>query len=128
VVIVHNSIIRFLAAKWSSFSTDSLKRISRYCLVFYLFVLPVMTPTFIADTHPKDVDVKIVARYMNIVFVCVIEAMATASDLYLLSRLAENRGGDKFRRQILSEMWLVYCCIWFTICADIAAKVGFLVF
>jgi len=123
VVIVHNSIIRFLAARWSSFSTDSLKRISRYCLFFYLLPLPVLTPTFIADIHPKRAGVTAVARYMNIVFVCVIEAMATASDLYLLSRLAENRGGDKLRRKILREMWLVYSCIWFTICADVAAKI-----
>jgi hypothetical protein len=87
-----------------------------------------MTPTFIADIHPNNADVKIVARYMNIVFVCVIEAMAMGSDLYLLSRFAENKGGDKLRRKILREMWLVYSCIWFTICADIAAKVSFLVF
>jgi hypothetical protein len=86
-----------------------------------------MTPTFIADIHPEEAGVKIVARYMNIVFVCVIEAMAMASDLYLLSRFSENRR-DKIRRKILREMWLVYSCIWFTICADIAAKVGFLVF
>jgi hypothetical protein len=87
-----------------------------------------MTPTFISDIHPEKAGVKSVARTMNIVFVCVIEAMATASDLYLMSRIAENKGGDKLRRKMLREMWLVYSCIWFTICADIAAKVGFLVF
>jgi uncharacterized membrane-anchored protein len=61
---------------------------------------------------------------MNIVFVCVVEAMAASSDLYLLRKFTQNkRSGEKFRSKMIKDMWLVYIAIWITICADVAAKV-----
>ncbi|KZP30884.1 hypothetical protein FIBSPDRAFT_1037842 [Athelia psychrophila] len=124
VVIVHNTVIRFLAAHTRRFSPFFLQRASQLCIVLYLLPLPVLAPTLIALTHPGNTDVKVVARYMNITFVCVVEALATFSDIYLLARFTEHKtGGERIKRKMMREMWVVYACIWASILADVAAKI-----
>jgi hypothetical protein len=104
---------------------DLLRNVSRFCLLFYLLPLPVLTPTFISLVTPKDANVTEVARYMNIVFVIVIEALATTSDLLLLQRFTANKSdGQSIQRKVLREMWIIYIFIWLSICSDVTAKVS----
>jgi hypothetical protein len=104
---------------------DLLRNVSRFCLLFYLLPLPVLTPTFISLVTPKDANVTQVARYMNIVFVIVIEAMATISDLLLLRRFTANKSdGQNIQQKVLREMWIIYIFIWLSICSDVTAKVS----
>ncbi|KAF7982475.1 hypothetical protein HWV62_28042 [Athelia sp. TMB] len=123
-VVVHNTLIRFLAAHARALSPGALRRASQAALALYLLPLPVLSPTLIALTQPQNADVKIVARYLNIALVCAAEALAGASDVYLLRRFTEHKtGGARIRRKMIREMVVVYACIWVSIAADIAAKV-----
>jgi hypothetical protein len=124
VVIVHNAIVRGLTARAKRVAHEFLRNVTRFCLIFYLFTLPVMAPTFISLVHPKDTNVTVVSRYMNIVFVIVIEALATMTDLLLLRRFSGNKiDGKEIQVKMIKDMWIVYVAIWLTICADITAKV-----
>ncbi|KAF7969818.1 hypothetical protein HWV62_25944 [Athelia sp. TMB] len=126
-VVVHNTLIRFLAAHARALSPGTLRRASQAALALYLLPLPVLSPTLIALTQPQNADVKIVARYLNIALVCAAEALAGASDVYLLRRFTEHKtGGARIRRKMIREMFVVYACIWVSIAADIAAKVRLL--
>uniref|UniRef100_A0A8H8CE12 Uncharacterized protein n=2 Tax=Psilocybe cubensis TaxID=181762 RepID=A0A8H8CE12_PSICU len=121
--IAHNSIIRLLTARAKSPAPDLIKRTSRLCCIFYLLTLPVMAPTFISLIHPARSSVKVVARDMNITYVCVVEALATVADVTLLWRFTNNKEhGHETRKKMIQDMWIVYAFIWFTIGADIFAK------
>ncbi|KZP14267.1 hypothetical protein FIBSPDRAFT_868502 [Athelia psychrophila] len=61
---------------------------------------------------------------MNITFVCVVETLATFSGVYLLARFTEHKtGGERIRRHMMRDMWVIYVCIWVSILADVAAKI-----
>lgn len=123
--IAHNSIIRLLTARAKTPDAELITRTSRICCVFYLLTLPVMAPTFISLVHPSRSSVKVVARDMNITFVCVVEALVTVADVTLLLRFTRFKAhGHETRRKMVQDMWIVYAFIWFTIGADIFAKVG----
>lgn len=123
--IAHNSIIRLLTARARTPSQEMIARASKFCCIFYFLTLPVMSPTFISLIHPSRSSVKVVARDMNITFVCVVEALATVADLTLLWRFTMYKEhGHETRGKMLQDMWIVYAFIWFTIAADIFAKVG----
>ncbi|KAF9566047.1 hypothetical protein CPC08DRAFT_747524 [Agrocybe pediades] len=123
--IAHNSVIRLLTARANIPAQEIITRTSRLCCIFYLLTLPVMTPTFISLIHPnKSGSVKVVARDLNITFVCVVEALATVADVSLLWRFTKNKEhGHKTRAKMIQDMWIVYFFIWLTIGADIFAKV-----
>jgi hypothetical protein len=83
-----------------------------------------MAPTFISLIHPSRADVKVVARDLNITFVCVIEALATVADLALLWRFTNFKANaHQTRIKMIRDMWIVYAFIWLSIGADIFAKV-----
>jgi len=123
--IAHNSVIRLLTARAQTPAQELINRTSRLCCIFYLLTLPVMAPTFISLIHPnKSGSVKVVARDMNITFVCVVEGLATVADISLLWRFTKNKEhGHETRKKMIQDMWIVYIFIWFTIGADIFAKV-----
>lgn len=122
--IAHNSIIRLLTSRVTVPAQEMLSRISKFCCVFYLLTLPVLTPTFIALVNPARTNVKVVARDLNIALVCAVELLATVADVMLLRRFTQNKeGGSLIRRRMIQDMWTVYAFIWFTIAVDIFAKV-----
>ena len=122
--IAHNSIIRLLTARAKTPDAEQVKLASRLCCIFYVLTLPVMAPTFIALIHPDRSSVKVISRDMNITFVCVVEALATVADITLLLRFTRFKAhGHETRRKMVQDMWIVYAFIWFTIGADISAKV-----
>ncbi|KAF8587892.1 hypothetical protein K439DRAFT_1658864 [Ramaria rubella] len=121
--IVHNSIIRLLTSLANRPAREMIARVSKICCGFYLLTIPVLTPTFIALIHPSRSDVKVVARDLNIVLVCVVELLATVADVMLLRRFTQNKeGGHITRRRMVQDMWIVYVFIWLTIGVDIFAK------
>jgi len=122
--IAHNSVIRLLTARAHTPAPEMISRTSRLCCVFYLLTLPVLTPTFISLTQPSRSSVKVVARDMNITFVCVVEALATIADITLLWRFTNfKEGGHHTRKKMVQDMWIVYFFIWLTIGVDIFAKI-----
>ncbi|KAF8883873.1 hypothetical protein CPB84DRAFT_1750518 [Gymnopilus junonius] len=83
-----------------------------------------MTPTFISLTNPSRSDVKVVARDLNITFVCIVEAMATTSDILLLWRFTSVKSNGHYtRKKMIQDMWIVYIFIWASIGIDIFAKI-----
>jgi len=131
VVILHNSVIRFVTAV-THIPDGSLKRISWACCGFYFLTVPVLTPTFISLVTPADATVTIVSRYMNIIFVVIVEVFASLSDFLLLRRFVLTRRNFSGQRQgsvsqvtdnISRGLWVTYVAIWLSICADITAKI-----
>ncbi|PPQ68725.1 hypothetical protein CVT26_003631 [Gymnopilus dilepis] len=117
-------MISFVASFHLVISLVLQELLTTLCCTFYLLTLPVMTPTFISLTNPSRSNVKVVARDLNITFVCIVEALATVSDVLLLLRFTSFRSnGHHTRRKMVQDMWIVYVFIWLSIGVDIFAKV-----